>query len=134
MPRLYKAIERVGLQAGAFEQLTTEYAELEFNPKTPDDPGVKYFSYGSFFRPNYFSAFRAPWRIIHEREGPNDGLVSVESSIWGEYKGSISNANHLDIINFANRIEYMIMSAFVQQEPTFNAVAVSLSDPFFRKN
>lgn len=87
----------MGLQAGAFEQLTTDYAINEFNQKTPDDPNVKYFSYGSFFEPNYFSAFRAPWRIIHDKEGPNDGLVSVKSAIWGEYKGSISNSNHLDV-------------------------------------
>lgn len=97
LPRLYKFLKNIGLQAGAFGQLTTEYAENEFNKKTPDDPNVKYFSYGSFFQPNYFSAFRAPWKIIHRIEGPNDGLVSVKSAIWGEFKGSISNANHLDV-------------------------------------
>lgn len=122
LPRVYQAFKKVGLQTGAFEQLTVEYMEKHFNPDTPDDPNVKYFSYGSYFEPNFMSAFRTPWKIIHEKEGPNDGLVSVSSSIWGEYKGSISNANHLDIINFANRIEYLLMSLW-QEEPTFNAVA-----------
>lgn len=113
----------MGLQTGAFEQLTTTYMDNTFNPQTPDDPSVKYFSYGSYFEPNWLSAFRAPWKIIHNVEGPNDGLVSVESAIWGDYRGSISNANHLDIINFANRIEYAIMALW-QEEPTFNAVAL----------
>jgi hypothetical protein len=32
------------------------------------------------------SVFRLPWSIIYEKEGENDGLVSVESAMWGNYK------------------------------------------------
>ncbi|ORY80938.1 triacylglycerol lipase [Protomyces lactucae-debilis] len=125
LPRIYRVFEKLNMDIRAFEQLTTDYANKEFNIKNPDDPKVKYFSYGSYFQPNIFSAFRLPWKVIHDKEGPNDGLVSVYSSRWGEYQGTINDANHLDIINFTNRVEYYFMS-LVQQEPNFNAVALYL--------
>jgi triacylglycerol lipase len=136
---IYRALEKLNLDIRAFEQLTVNYVTNEFNKKNPDNPKVKYYSYGSYFQPNIFSAFRLPWKIIHDREGPNDGLVSVASSRWGEYQGTINDANHLDIsepsciegrvlisaVNFANRIETYLMS-LVEQEPEFNAVALYL--------
>lgn len=35
-------LEFFGLESGAFSQLTREYMINEFNPKTPDLPGVKF--------------------------------------------------------------------------------------------
>jgi len=35
-------LKKVGLQSGAFQQLTTKFMVEDFNPKTPDDPSVKY--------------------------------------------------------------------------------------------
>lgn len=125
LPALYNALKRLKVEAGAFEQLTTTYMQDSFNPRTPDDPHVRYFSFGSYFNPNRFSVFRTPWRIIHVKEGPNDGLVSVASARWGEYKGTLVDVNHLDIINFTNRVEYAIMSLW-DEEPKFNAVALYL--------
>jgi len=47
-----------------------------FNPKTPDLPGVKYYSYGASLEPVFWSVFRPSYRIIKELEdAPNDGLV-----------------------------------------------------------
>ncbi|BFZ53357.1 lipase 2 [Savitreella phatthalungensis] len=124
LPRIYHALDRLGVDLGALEQLTTYYLDREFNPSTPDRAGCRYFSYGAYFRPSWLSAFRSPWRVIHREDGPNDGLVSVKSARWGTYKGTISDANHLDIINMANRIEWAIYSLFLQEEPAFNAVAL----------
>ena len=42
--------------------------------------------------------FRPSHRIIEKEEGPNDGLVSVESSMWGDYKGTLEGVSHLDLI------------------------------------
>ena len=123
LPRLYRALDNAKLDLGALEQLTTSYLADKFNPATPDVDGCRYFSYGAYFTPGWLSAFRAPWQVIHKVEGPNDGLVSVASARWGEYKGTIADCNHLDIINMANRIEWALY-AIVQQEPEFNAVAL----------
>lgn len=47
LPKIYKLLERVGVETGAFEQLTSTYMINDFNPRTPDDPEVSYFSYGA---------------------------------------------------------------------------------------
>lgn len=47
LPRIYKLLDRIGVETGAFEQLTSTYMEKDFNPRTPDDPNVSYFSYGA---------------------------------------------------------------------------------------
>lgn len=108
LPRLYKVLEAVGLSTGAFSQLTTKYMRGEFNDKTPDVPGVRYFSYGATMRPSLWSAFRQPHRIVEREEGPNDGLVSVESAKWGTYKGTLVDVSHLDLINWTNRLRWFV--------------------------
>lgn len=40
-----------------------------FNEETPDDPNVRYFSYGAYFEPSWSNAFRIPWGVVYEREG-----------------------------------------------------------------
>lgn len=111
LARLYSLWERTtGWEPGAFAQLTTEYMAEEFNPKTPDDPNVRYFSYGAMVKdkPPLLSPFRLSHRVIEHREGPNDGLVSVKSSKWGVYKGTLSGVNHLDLINWSNRLRFTV--------------------------
>ncbi len=129
MPRLYALWERTtGWEPAAFAQLTRRYME-DFNPATPDDPrlailspaivaapanprhySVRYFSYGAMMktRPPLFSPFRQSHKILEALEGPNDGLVSVQSSQWGQYKGTLVGVNHLDMINWSNRLRYAI--------------------------
>lgn len=97
LPRVYHLWERwTGLGTGAFSQLTKDFMEKEFNPKTPDMDDVRYFSYGAAIRnrPPLFSPFRQSHRLLVEMEGPNDGLVSVDSSRWGTYKGTLVGVNH----------------------------------------
>ncbi|KAL9115922.1 MAG: hypothetical protein Q9227_000290 [Pyrenula ochraceoflavens] len=100
VPQVYNALKRLQLGTGAFSQLTRQYMIKEFNPQTPDDPNVKYFSYGATFEPSVWSAFRVPHGIVAEQEGPNDGLVSVSSSRWGQYQGTLVDVSHLDLINW----------------------------------
>jgi triacylglycerol lipase len=40
-PRVYKALESVGLDTGAFSQLTRKYMTESFNPRVPDVDSVK---------------------------------------------------------------------------------------------
>lgn len=71
----------------------------------------RYFSYGASMKPAVWSAFRQSHRIIEREEGPNDGLVSVKSSRWGGingYKGTLIGVSHLDLINWTNRIRWLV--------------------------
>lgn len=40
-----------------------------FNDETPDDPNVRYLSYGAEFEPGWSNAFWMSWKVIKEREG-----------------------------------------------------------------
>lgn len=106
IPALYKALEFFGLETGAFEQLTIKYMTESFNPRTPDVDGIRYYSYGAQLEPHLTSVFRKSHKVIMEVEGPNDGLVSVASSQWGEYKGTLDHVSHLDLMNWTNRLRW----------------------------
>ncbi|KAN0112876.1 triacylglycerol lipase [Hyaloscypha variabilis] len=125
LPHFYKLFDRLGISTGAFSQLTRKYMAEEFNPKTPDARGVRYFSYGATINPSLWSAFRQPHKIVQKLEGVNDGLVSVESAKWGTYKGTLVNVSHLDLINWTNRIKWAV-SQLSGNERKFNAIAFYL--------
>lgn len=134
VPVFYRLLHRLGIHTGAFDQLTREYMTKTFNPNTPDIPSVRYFSYGATYVPRFTSVFHRSGGIIAREEGhdgeraPNDGLVSVESSKWGTYKGTLIDVNHLDLINWTNRLRWWfrewIWGANLGQK--FNAVAFYL--------
>lgn len=42
MPKVYKALELIRMDHGAFSQLTRQYMTEDFNPRTPDKDGVRY--------------------------------------------------------------------------------------------
>ncbi|KAI0395462.1 putative triacylglycerol lipase [Xylariaceae sp. FL0594] len=127
LPAIYKFIERTGMETGAFEQLTTTYLANDFNPKTPDDPAVRYYSYGAMMdRPPLFSPFRHSHRVVSRLEGPNDGLVSVASAQWGSYKGTLVGVSHLDLINWTNRLRWILLG-LTGRKPRFNAIAFYLA-------
>ncbi|KAL8904369.1 MAG: hypothetical protein Q9207_003321 [Kuettlingeria erythrocarpa] len=108
LPRLYQALGMLRIQTGAFRQLTRQYMADEFNPNTLDREDVRYFSYGASVEPALWSAFRQSHRIVEIAEGSNDGLVSVASSKWGDYKGTLVNVSHLDLINWTNRLRWLV--------------------------
>jgi triacylglycerol lipase len=88
-------------------ELTREYMSDRFNPGAPDMPEVYYQSYG-FRGTNALGAglLTPSWMALLAREGENDGLVSVASARWGEYRGTIDGGalsamggiNHLAIV------------------------------------
>ncbi|KAI7278911.1 alpha/beta-hydrolase [Hortaea werneckii] len=125
IPKLYHALEFFGLETGAFEQLTQEYMTNSFNPRTPDLEGVKYYSYGALLRPTLTSVFRKSHQIVDSIEGPNDGLVSVASSKWGTYCGTLDNVSHLDLINWTNRLRWYFWEV-TGHKRNFNAIAFYL--------
>ena len=125
LPYLYRGLATIGVPTGAFSQLTTKYMAEEFNPKTPDDSRVRYFSYGATKNPHFWSAFYQSHEIVENSEGPNDGLVSVASSQWGTYKGTLVDVSHLDLINWTNRMRWWIRK-LTGQPRHFNAIAFYL--------
>ncbi|KAF8203197.1 triacylglycerol lipase [Pholiota molesta] len=94
-----------GGDGAAFECLTVE-SMRKFNEDCPDVPGVRYFSWGAVYEPGLIDTWKWPHSVILEKEGPNDGLVSVESSKWGTYLGTLSHVNHLDLVGWVNTARY----------------------------
>jgi len=81
----------------AYANLTTSYLTKIFNPRTPDDPRVRYFSVAGRTGPlNIWHPLWLPKLILDGADGGegNDGLVSVDSARWGEFLGALEGADH----------------------------------------
>jgi triacylglycerol lipase len=90
---LLLAMEAFGTNVDGFADCRPA-ACREFNARTPDVPGISYFSYGGAVPQWRVSpVLRRPWVLLSHVEGPNDGMVSVSSACWGEYLGTIE-ADH----------------------------------------
>lgn len=109
MPTVLSVLGTLQLPGGgkAFEELTTSSMK-RFNKDYPNVEGIMYYSYGARCQPGLLDAFRMSWGIIklagliqsaraaadqlyRDVEGDNDGLVSVESAIWGKVRFSTSS-------------------------------------------
>ncbi|KAG1908291.1 Alpha/Beta hydrolase protein [Suillus fuscotomentosus] len=102
---LLELLPNGGGDGKAFECLTVE-SMRRFNEETPDADGVRYFSWGACYEPGLIDTWKWPHSVILEKEGPNDGLVSVESAKWGTYLGTLSPVNHLDLVGWTNAARY----------------------------
>ncbi|KAJ7135453.1 Alpha/Beta hydrolase protein [Mycena crocata] len=110
----------------AYANLTSSYLNDVFNPQTPDDPRVKYFSVAgrmhgaSIWHPFWLpkmvldgaeekerERLRAIWENgnradsdpIWQRESEwgHDGLVTVQSAKWGEFLGIMEGCDHWEM-------------------------------------
>ncbi|MBK7138678.1 MAG: hypothetical protein IPH74_06510 [Bacteroidetes bacterium] len=85
----------------AVVQVTTEAMDL-FNKDVIDHPNVYYQSYASHVNKEYPNfLWRSLAGFLFISDGKNDGLVSVESAKWGDFKGIIKteeapSLNHAD--------------------------------------
>jgi triacylglycerol lipase len=90
---LLLAMEAFGINVDGFADCRPA-ACAAFNARTPDAPGVAYFSFGGAVPHCRVSPIlRRPWCLLGPVEGPNDGMVSVASARWGEYLGDVE-ADH----------------------------------------
>lgn len=85
--------------------LCPDYMINTFNPNTPDMAGVYYQSWAAKAKTGCPSIILNPtWLFMLTKEGANDGLVSVESAKWGNFRGVEDAAwwspgcDHLNII------------------------------------
>lgn len=83
-------------------QLTRKYINEQFNPAITDVDDIPYYSYTSAVGKGTQEPIRVIARYqnkhIYENEGPNDGMVSVESATWGEHIKT-SKLSHLEQMN-----------------------------------
>ena len=81
----------------ATHQFSTEWSRT-FNETVPDSPGVFYQSYASIMHDCFSDPLLwIPYCLIKPLEGDNDGLVSVESAKWGEFKKNFISRGHRGI-------------------------------------
>lgn len=117
LPKLLEIIEAVGIPGGgrAFRELTTE-SMANFNERVLNRDEVTYMSWGAAHDPSILHEFRYAWSIIKEKEGANDGMVSIWSSRWGEYRGTL-RASHLDQVGWANVVADFAASISTKRRP-----------------
>jgi triacylglycerol lipase len=115
---LLLALEAFGINVDGFRDCRTDVCRV-FNERTPDAPGVRYFSYTASVPSSRVSPLlRRAWNILTPAEGTNDGLVSVRSAAWGEVIGTLSvdhfaqtpdglfvrPGEHFDAVSFYSRL------------------------------
>lgn len=106
------------LDQPAYAMLSTRYMTRLFNPTTPDQPGIQYYSVAA--RATEISVLHPLWlpKLILDKaaatgscgadtdgsgaavgtaESGNDGLVSVRSAQWGQFLGIMEDWDHWDI-------------------------------------
>jgi triacylglycerol lipase len=84
-----------------FHDLTTASCRA-FNEQVPDAPGVRYFSVAGQLEPACLNPeWYLPCGIVTKAEGPNDGVVSLESARYGE-SIEIWDGDHLSLVNWFN--------------------------------
>ncbi|MBN2495560.1 MAG: triacylglycerol lipase [Deltaproteobacteria bacterium] len=115
----------VGSQSDAiasFESMTVQFVVEDFNPANPDDDRVAYVSYAGRTCPLGISCgdvcdveIRWSYDLLWLLAGANDGVVPVDSAVWGDYRGEIP-ADHFDEIgqllgvtgpNFDHQVFYL---------------------------
>lgn len=87
--------------AAAIQSLSTRYVHDHFNPSNKDSPEVYYQSWGARSgkgTPDKIKTMLAVSNtLLRSKSGENDGMVPVESSKWGSFRG-VLDADHLDLI------------------------------------
>ena len=88
----------------SFASITTAYVQDEFNPANPDAEGVTYISYAGRTCPLGLTCgdmcdieIQFAYYILLAIAGANDGMVPVDSAMWGDWRGEIP-ADHFDEI------------------------------------
>src|SRR5262249_21209309 len=93
----------IGLPAQAFYDLTRARC-TEFNKEVPDVSPVRYFSVAGRHDGNFYNLeWVLPYRVVSWHEGPNDGVVAVESARYGE-EVEEWEGDHFSLVNWLHPI------------------------------
>jgi triacylglycerol lipase len=112
-PALNLIAESLGMNIRGIRDLTTD-ACRRFNVEVPDSPEVRYFSVAGRFKPprilgKPLGILGLSHDIIQDKEGDNDGLVSVKSATFGQSREIWSflgtwEGNHFRLINWGTNM------------------------------
>lgn len=127
LPSSFTTLLMSVLDSPAYSNLTSAYLNDVFNPSTPDDPRVKYFSVAgridgmSVWHPLWLpklvldgfeekrrEQLKKDWEAQGRPIPPNalweqddqwgnDGLVTVQSAQWGEFLGTLEGCDHWEM-------------------------------------
>jgi triacylglycerol lipase len=115
--------------AAAVESLTPDAVTDSFNIDVPDVEGVWYSSWAGSAGKGALNSINPIFRPfnawLYSKEGINDGIVSVASARWGEFRGEIE-ADHLQQIG----IEVLAGSSFSSKDFLLS-LAVDLAERGF---
>ena len=106
----------------AVESLTPRAVTTGFNRDVPDVDGVYYASWAGSAGKGALNSINPVFRPLNSwlygREGINDGIVSVESAKWGDFRGEIE-ADHLQQVG----VDVLAGSSFSSKEFLTSLVA-----------
>lgn len=89
-------------------QYTTAFCK-DFNETIVNSPEVYYQSYVGIMSHSHSDMIMSiPHFVVKRFDGDNDGLVSVSSAQWGEFKGAITGktvrgVSHADLVDMRRR-------------------------------
>jgi triacylglycerol lipase len=118
----------LGVPTAAFYDLTTAGAR-KLNEEMPDVAGVRYFSVAGVYRGAYDPQWFLPHSIVHQLEGPNDGVVSVASATWGESL-DVWESDHLSLVNWFRPV-WWTCGLWQESTPRYAALVRRLADEGF---
>ncbi len=94
-----------------FFDLTRRYS-LEFEQAAVVDSGsLRYFSVAGLYNPRLLDLLELTHHYVLEKEGPNDGLVSVTSATFGTFLGTWP-ADHFRLINWPTNLAEPVEELF----------------------
>ncbi len=128
--RLFKPLlDGLGVPHQAFYDLTTNRCQ-DFNEQVPDAPGVRYFSIAGQHQGSWLSPeWQLSHRVVTQKEGPNDGLVSVASATYGE-SCEVWDGDHFSLINWLNPIS-LTRRLCQERTPQYAGLVRRLADEGF---
>jgi len=92
-------LEFVGIPHQSFYDLTTSGCTT-FNENVPNSERVRYFSVAAQHDGNFRNLeWYIPYYIVCQKEGDNDGVVSVQSARWGE-EMELWDGDHFSLVNW----------------------------------
>ncbi|MGF1582121.1 MAG: esterase/lipase family protein [Gemmataceae bacterium] len=89
----------LGIPTAGFYDLTTASCR-QFNEEVLDSPLVNYYSVAGEYHGRGYD-WLLSYNIVEKHEGPNDGVVSVQSANYGE-KIDLFPGDHMHLVNWTN--------------------------------
>ena len=88
-----------------------------FNGQNPDAPSVYYQSYAASMKSPLTDLFlMIPYLFVKRADGESDGLVTLESAAWADFKGTLGRTvrrgvSHTDLVDIRRRNHQVTLAA-----------------------